>query len=195
MYYKQDFKQYLEKQGKYSYAIIDPPWHLNSQPPGLFKNQLTYTLWNNADLHLLLSKLDVDFVFLWVINSMVPEVFKAMENTDFKYKTCATWIKTTTTGKLAYGLGNTFRNCTEQLFVLVRGKQKALNLNLRNAYISRSAKRTIKPKEFEKELVNRLATKQKVGIYIFSGGPLDFIDSVDILEEGINTDVITNKTI
>ena len=53
MYYKQDFKQYLENQGNYNYAIIDPPWNYDSKPNAVMYNQLTYELWDNNDLKLM----------------------------------------------------------------------------------------------------------------------------------------------
>lgn len=45
MHYKVDYKEYLNNQGNYDYAIIDPPWHYN-QPAkkSVAKNQLNYNL-------------------------------------------------------------------------------------------------------------------------------------------------------
>ena len=52
---------------------------------------------------------------------------------------------------------------------------------MRNCVLARTGKRTAKPKDFEKDLVNKLSEKGKEGVYIFSGGKLDFINSVDIV--------------
>ncbi len=51
-YIKCDYKEYIKKDHNFDYYIIDPPWNYLSKPPGLFKNQLIYSLWddnNNND--------------------------------------------------------------------------------------------------------------------------------------------------
>ena len=181
MYYKQDFKQYLENQGNYNYAIIDPPWNYDSKPNAVMYNQLTYELWDNNDLKLMFEQLKVDYIFLWVTNSFIPNAIEAAKNTEFKYKTIFTWVKLTSKDNLFWGLGNTFRNCTEHIMVFQRKKAKVLNLSMRNCVLAQANKRTMKPKAFEKDLVERLDKKELKGIYIFSGGDLDFIDSLDII--------------
>lgn len=180
-YYREDFKKFLNRNMRFDYAIIDPPWNYNSKPLAVMYNQLTYDLWDNNDLKLFFTQLDVDYIFLWVTNSFIPNAIEAAKDSDFDYKTIFTWVKTTTKNNLAWGLGNTFRNCTEQILVFQRKKAKCLNLSMRNCILARTGKRTAKPKEFEKNLVNRLSEKDKKGVYIFSGGKLDFIDSVDIV--------------
>lgn len=90
-------------------------------------------------------------------------------------------IKLTSKDNLFYGLGNTFRNCTEHIMVFQKKKAKVLNLNMRNCALARTNKRTIKPKAFERELIETLTRKNLKGIYLFSGADLDFIDSLDIV--------------
>lgn len=182
MYYKKDFKEFLMTNNvKYDFAIIDPPWNYNSKPPAVMNNQLTYSLWNNDDLKFIIDNINVDYIFMWTTNSFVPNVIDSIKGTNYEYKTIFTWVKTTPKGNLFYGLGNTFRNCTEQIIVLQKKKTKALNLSLRNCVLSRANKRTLKPKDFEKELVKALDLKGLKGVYIFSGGELDFIDCVDVI--------------
>ena len=183
MYYKEDFKTFLDRDTDYNFAIVDPPWNYTSKPRVLTYNQLTYSLWDNNDLSLIFQKLNVDYIFLWVTNSFIPNAIKASEGTAFNYKTMFTWVKTTKKGGLAWGLGNTFRNCTEHLMVFQKKKAACLNLNTRNCVMARNGKRTMKPKVFERDLVERLENKGLKGVYLFSGTNLDFIDSVDIAEE------------
>ena len=181
VYYKQDFKKYLENQGDYDYAIIDPPWNYDSKPTAVMVNQLTYDLWDNADLKKVFEQLNVNYIFLWVTNSFIPNAILAAEGTEFKYKTICTWVKLTVKDHLFWGLGNTFRNCTEHVMVFQKDKAPCLNLNIRNCVMAQASKRTIKPKLFEKGLVEILNKKDLKGIYLFSGVELDFIDSLDIV--------------
>lgn len=184
IHYKQDYKEYLKNQAvKYDYAIIDPPWLYNQPPKNPIKrNQLTYSLWeSNANLIELLNSIDVEYVFLWVTNPLLGEVFDYISKTKFKYKAILTWIKLTKSGDIAYGMGWTFRNATEQLLVLQQKKVKPLKMNIKNVVTSPIRKRTAKPHEKEREIVAHLNQKGMCGIYLFSGGELDFIDSLDIV--------------
>lgn len=180
-YYKEDFKKFLKRNLRFDYAIIDPPWNYTSKPLAVMYNQLTYNLWDNEDLQLFFNQLNVDYIFLWVTNSFIPKAIEAAKGSDFNYKTIFTWVKTTSKNNLAWGLGNTFRNCTEHIIVFQRKKSKCLNLNIRNCVLANTGKRTLKPKSFERALVDKLTEKNMRGIYIFSGGELDFIDSVDVV--------------
>jgi len=180
-YYKEDFKEFLKRNIRFDYAIIDPPWNYNSKPLALMRNQLTYSLWDNEDLKLFFTSLDVDYIFLWVTNSFIPNAIEAAKDSCFDYKTIFTWVKTTAKDNLAWGLGNTFRNCTEHIIVFQRKKSKCLNLNMRSCILANTGARTVKPKAFEKILIDKLSEKNLRGVYIFSGGELDFIDSVDVV--------------
>ena len=150
----------------------------------MFKEQLTYSLWddNVKDLKWILENINAKYVFLWTCNSILDEMFEAIIGTEFKYKTLVTWVKQTPTGKMFYGLGNTFRNSTEQIMVLYRHKAKSLNLKMRNVVIAPAGKRTIKPKDFEYELIDSLKDKGPKGCYIFSGSEnFRDIDTCDII--------------
>lgn len=113
---------------------------------------------------------------------MLSEVFDIInKNKNFKYKTILTWVKLSNKGNLLYGMGYTLKNCSEQMLVLSRPKAKPLRLVIKNVVIDKIYKRTLKPKSKEKEIVGALTSKGMNGIYIFSGGELDFIDTVDII--------------
>lgn len=186
-YFQADFKEFLSEHAKdYDYIIFDPPWKFNNKVPNLFNQQLTYNLWNNniEDLRWIFENTNgPKYMFIWTCNSIINEVFEAAKDTGWIYKTMVTWVKQTNKGNLFYGLGNTFRNATEQIMVFQRPKTKALNLSLRNVFMAPAGVRTIKPKEFEGGLIKALNSKGMNGVYIFCGdsfGCLD-IDGVDIL--------------
>lgn len=186
-YFQTDFKEFISGHAKeYDYIIFDPPWKFTNKVPNLFNQQLTYNLWedNIKDLHWLFENtIGPKYIFLWTCNSIINEVFEAVKDTGWIYKTMVTWVKQTNKGNLFYGLGNTFRNATEQLMVFQRPKTKALNISLRNVFMAPAGIRTTKPKEFEGKLINTLNSKGMNGVYVFCGDTCNClnIDGVDII--------------
>lgn len=181
-----DYRKFLNELPKGDYAIADPPWDFNdSKNPAVLKHQVLYERWKNEDVDLIFEKFDVSYIFLWVPNSLLKEVL-VRDSKEYVYKTVITWKKLTKTGKTFYGLGNHFRNSTEQLLVFVRKGAKTLRNSRRNIVEEIAGKRTIKPKIFEKELVSFLNDKGFKGYYLFSGDETDCfkefnIDLIDII--------------
>ena len=183
-YYNEDFKEFLKRGISYDYVFIDPPWNYNDKSPKAV-SQLSYSLWNNntSDLLYILQNIKCDYIFLWTTNSMLQEVFLAInQQSIFVQKTMITWVKLTNRGNLFYGLGHNFRNSTEQLLVLVKKGAKPLKTNIRTHVQEEAGLRTLKPKKFEKALIDTLNTKKLSGCYIFSGLNCDSldVDCVDI---------------
>lgn len=184
MYYNMDFETWLNQNvNKYDYAIIDPPWNYDDKPPSVTNNQLTYNVWENLKLRDIYVKLDVDYIFLWVTTQMLPLMFDCCKDTKYEFKSLIPWIKLTSKDSLFYGLGNTFRNCVEYVAVFQKSGCSVLRLSERNIIFEEVGKRTIKPKNWERNLVSILSNKHLNGVYIFSGGNLDFIDCVDIVQD------------
>lgn len=176
---KQDYQAFLESlDGKvYDYAIIDPPWRYNDMPKKLEK-QLSYDLWESNDLSHIFNGLDVNYLFIWVTNSMLLDVFRS-DFGSYNYKTIITWSKLTSKGNLFYGLGHHFRNNTEHLMLFTNKKVKPLRCSMRNFFQEPAGNRTVKPKKFEASLIGELQSKGFRGCYIFSG-PCDVFEDFDI---------------
>lgn len=184
MYQNMDFEKWLDTNiNQYDYAIIDPPWNYDDKPPAVSNKQLTYSLWDNIKLKDLFHKINTTYIFLWVTNSMLPVLFDSYKDTDYTFKILIPWIKLTENEKLFYGLGNSLRNCVEYIALFQKENSDVLRLSDRNIIFEQAGARTIKPKIWERELVNKLSKKGLKGVYIFSGGDLDFIDSVDIINK------------
>ncbi len=167
----QDWAAYLTVDVACQYAIIDPPWNFDDKPPKA-KAQLAYTLWdNNAQC---LEKLGegllahgAQHLFLWCPTALLHQVLPVWAG---MYKTLITWVKQTKWGKLFYGLGNTFRNSTEQLIVCTAPGAKPLRSHLRNVHHETARKRTGKPRGLEVAILQELADRGFVrGAYLFSG--------------------------
>ena len=176
-----DFEEFLDTNvNQYDYAIIDPPWNYEDKPPAIRKEQVTYNLWDNMKLIDIFQKLNVNYIFLWITNSMIPIMFDCLKESEYEFKILIPWLKMTENNAIFIGPGNTFRNAVEYLVVLQKSKADLLHIQLRNVIIDKVGKRTEKPKEWERRLCVELANRNLKGVYIFSGGELDFIDTVDI---------------
>lgn len=176
-----DWKEYM-KQGKaLDYMIFDPPWNFNDKPPKA-TSQLTYDLWlnNQKCADHIFKKANASCLFIWVPSSLLDVLLCAsMESPGYRYKTLMTWVKTTKHGKIHYGLGNWFRNSTEQLAVFGRVGARPIKLTMRNAHHAPPRSRTGKPRDFERELVYQLGAKgYRDGAYVFSG--IDELDMFDV---------------
>ena len=77
---------------------------------------------------------------LWVPASMLLSGLKVMHAWGFRQKTVYTWVKTTKNGNLAFGMGHTFRACTEIALIGTRGKPKNESKRHRNVSIDVGSK-------------------------------------------------------
>lgn len=155
----------------FSTLIIDPPWDYEDNGIRALEKQVSYSRWLNKEGLEFIFSLPSDYLFIWSTNSMIEVVLKFPQE-KFIYKQIFTWVKTTKNNKLAFGLGNNFRNCSEQLLLFVRKSKippTPLRLNIRNVVLAESKPRTEKPKEFELFLVKLLEERSQNIAYIFSG--------------------------
>jgi len=86
---------------------------------------------------------------LWVYGPLLPEAIKLMERWGFTYKSdLITWVKTTATGKLAFGTGYFTRKGTEQLIYGSRGNGlKVVDRSIRQCLIAERREHSRKPDE------------------------------------------------
>jgi len=175
-----DWKDYINQMEYKDVCIIDPPWNYNQQC--LNKSQLNYELlFSNGDfLDYMFKNLKSKHILLWTTNSMLIDVFQC-NHYDYIYKTMVTWVKTTKKNLLAFGMGYSFRNCTEQLLVFSNKNEKAMKTKLRNIIVAKSGNRTIKPKKEEVKILKELiqCDLNKFS-YIFSGPDLIEFNEFDI---------------
>lgn len=177
---KQDFREV--DYSIYSTLIIDPPWNYEDNGIKALENQICYSRWSNQEGLSFIFNLPADYLFIWSTNSMIEELLKFPQE-KFIYKQIFTWVKLTKNNKLAFGLGNNFRNCTEQLLLFVRKSKKLikpLRLNIRNVILAQSGLRTEKPKEFELFLVKLLEERFQRVAYIFSGPNINCFKDTEI---------------
>lgn len=175
-----DYRAYIENMDEKDVVLIDPPWSYDDKK--LVQTQLNYKLWNN-DVSFLFENIKSKIIFLWVTNSFLDrtflDYFKSSHN--YVYKTIITWRKLTKTGKEFYGLGNWFRNSTEQLLLFVDKNEKPFRLSDRNIISYPASMRTEKPKQFEYHIFTKLHQKGYHRFaYIFSGPNVEIFHEFDI---------------
>lgn len=185
----------------YKICIADPPWgYMDNSNPAVNRRQITYTRWDNTEGLEFIFNQDFDYIFLWVTNSLLEQVFVSNYREKYEYKQAVTWVKTTTKGNYCFGLGNNFRNCTEQLLLFVRKRCKPLRLNVRNLIVEESKERTQKPKQFEHFLINFLEEERGFRnqiCYMFSGPSEEYfqdtgitlIDNCNVVVEDIDDSI------
>lgn len=112
---------------RYSIVLADPAW-LYSDPcrSGERGAGFKYPQMKLADIKALrVQDLAADnaLLYLWAVPPMLPEALEVMAAWGFKYKTFAfTWIKTTSKGTPAFGMGHYTRANAEVVLLGKRGK-------------------------------------------------------------------------
>jgi N6-adenosine-specific RNA methylase IME4 len=178
------YMDYVSGMDRKDFVIIDPPWNYNDRSRKS-KASTPYTIWNNniENLSWLFSHLDSRLLFIWTTNSMMEELMMGhnIHKNGYVYKTMVTWVKRTCTGKLFYGMGHSFRNCTEQLVMFSMKGEKPIRLKDRNLIDERAWPETKKPKIFEQSLVEKLKGIGYIkGSYIFSGLDVSAFEQYDV---------------
>lgn len=152
---------------KYDILVIDPPWSYNNKKTGgslksgsqqhyetMTSYDIKHTIMDYTDRKQLMN--ENSLCFLWTTNSFMRDAIDIMNCWGYKEKTIITWVKRN------YGLGSWFRGKTEHCLFGVRGKIKALRINMPNVIISdKVMKHSEKPEEFYK-YVATVATEYTV---------------------------------
>jgi N6-adenosine-specific RNA methylase IME4 len=175
-----DYLRYMEKMGWKDFVITDAPWNLGDKPPKA-TSQLKYELWkdNVAGMVTIFQNVKTDLLFVWVINAVIQELFEAVciynwtepnKRRHWRNKNKFGWIKLTNLGNNFYGTGHWNRNCSEELFIFARPSCKPTRLSLRSHFKEERRDKTVKPIQFELQLISDLRDRGLMkSAYIFSG--------------------------
>jgi N6-adenosine-specific RNA methylase IME4 len=175
---KKDWLEYLKSKRKIDFIIADPPWSYSDKHPASYKDQITYSVWDNDSLTQLFANAKCEALFLWATVPLLSDILNG-DTGDYKYKTTLTWVKETTHGKLHFGTGHWFRGSTEFLILFTRKDAKPFRLPMRNVFLAKTGSRTLKPKSVEKSIVEAIG-KDRRWVYLFSGSDVDAFKGIDI---------------
>lgn len=131
----------------------DPPWPFEDSLPGKKRGAAkNYELLSVEDIRRYpLPSIAIDaMLLLWRVSSMVEEAYSVVRAWGFVPKSEIVWIKTTTGGKAAFGMGRYVRGAHETCIVAARGKASALirDRGVRSFFIAPVREHSRKPDEF-----------------------------------------------
>jgi N6-adenosine-specific RNA methylase IME4 len=136
---------------KYSVIVADPPWSfsdkltMSSTKRGAAANYRLLGLEDIVAMPVQDVSSDDAVLALWVPSSMIADGLRTMAAWGFKQKTIWTWVKTSRSGGLAFGMGRTFRGCSEHALVGTRGRPRVKNRSQRNVALDPAMKHSAKP--------------------------------------------------
>jgi N6-adenosine-specific RNA methylase IME4 len=135
--------------GAYHLIMADPPWRfeLRSERGEEKSAQSHYECMSLEDIAALpvgdLAAPDC-LLWLWATAPMLPQQLAVLEAWGFTFKTSGAWVKTTKTGKLAFGTGYVLRNCHEPFLIGTRGRP-ATAKDCRSIVMAETAEHSRKP--------------------------------------------------
>lgn len=149
--------------GPFGCILADPPWAFKTYTGGTGTPHRSaedhYPTTKTSDL-MSIPVADVAAkncaLFMWVVDSHVPDAIELGRAWGFEYKTRAfTWRKLTKTGIAKIGMGYWTRKQTELCFLFTRGKPKRLDMGVREIIDAERREHSRKPDE-QYERIERL---------------------------------------
>jgi N6-adenosine-specific RNA methylase IME4 len=135
--------------------LADPPWAFKTWSGKTATPHRTandhYSTMGGADLEALpvasLAAKDCA-LFMWVVDSHMPDALRLGEAWGFQYKTRAlVWVKTTHLGNPMIGMGYWTRKQTEECLLFTRGTPKRLSKGVRQLITAPRREHSRKPDE------------------------------------------------
>jgi len=137
---------------KYNIIYADPAWHFKTysnkgQKRSALRHYDTMDIDNIYDLPVKSICDDDCILFLWVIDSMLPQALEVIKRWGFKYKTVAfTWVKQNKKSEGYFtGMGYYTRCNPEQCLLATKGKIKRLSKSVRQLIVSKLEDHSKKP--------------------------------------------------
>lgn len=135
----------------YDLIMADPPWRfeLYSEKGEEKSPQAHYRTMTLEEITALpvagLAKPDC-LLWLWATAPMLQAQIGVLEAWGFDFKTSGVWVKTTATGKIAFGTGYVLRNAHEPFLIGTRGTPKTKR-DVRSVIMGRVRAHSQKPEE------------------------------------------------
>ena len=157
---------------KYNIIYADPAWHFKTYSnKGEKRSAIQYydCLNNNDICNLPVNDIANDdcILFIWVIDSMLPEALQVIKKWIFKYKTVAfTWVKQIKKSNGYFtGMGYWTRCNPEQCLLATKGKPKRLSKAVRQLIISKRQEHSRKPDEIRKRIIELCGDLPRIELF------------------------------
>jgi N6-adenosine-specific RNA methylase IME4 len=154
---------------RYRLVVADPPWKHSDQLPGEGRGAgKHYDLLSASEIaaYPLPPVADDAILLLWRVASMQAEALSVAAAWGFVPRTELVWVKTTTEGKLAFGMGRYFRGSHETCLVATRGKAASLVVDhsLKSVFFAPRTEHSAKPEAFFR-IAERLCLGPRVELF------------------------------
>ncbi|WP_238179523.1 MT-A70 family methyltransferase [Methylobacterium oxalidis] len=129
--------------------MVDPPWRfaLRSARGEAKSPHAQYRCMTLTEIKALpvghLARGDA-ILWLWATNPMLPQGLEVMAAWGFRFVTAGAWVKTTATGKLAFGTGYVLRSASEP-FLIGKFGRPVTGKAVRSAMLSLAREHSRKP--------------------------------------------------
>lgn len=136
--------------GAYSLVMIDPPWTFSTySQKGWGKSaQKHYNCMTMADIAALpVAKLAAPdcLVWLWATAPLLDQQLAILKGWGARYVSSGVWVKTTASGKIAFGTGYSFRNAHEMVILGAFGRPKIASRSIRSVLMAPAREHSRKP--------------------------------------------------
>ena len=149
---------------KYNIIYADPAWHFKTYSNKGEKRSAIqyYDCLNINDI----ANNDC-ILFIWVIDSMLPEALQVIKKWNFKYKTVAfTWVKQNKKSDGYFtGMGYWTRCNPEQCLLATKGNPKRLSKAVRQLIISKRQEHSRKPDEIRNRIVELCGDLPRIELF------------------------------
>jgi N6-adenosine-specific RNA methylase IME4 len=138
------------RRGRFGLVMADPPWRFSTWSArgvtrkGAGGQYRTMTLEDIKALPVGELAAEDALLWLWATNPMLPDAIAVLEAWGFRFVTAGAWVKTTTTGRLAFGTGYVLRCAHEPFLIGKRGKPKT-SRSIRSAFLAERREHSRKP--------------------------------------------------
>ena len=157
---------------KYQIIYADPPWSFNFKSRKGLSDEAKGKLYDTMNMQDIIDLPVKDIaddncvLFLWIMNSIMPDALNVIESWGFTYKTVAfTWVKTTNNREYCFGGGNWTRSNPEICLLATKGKPKRLSASVKNLCVSQRREHSRKPDEVRDGIVELCGDVPRVELF------------------------------
>lgn len=138
--------------------VIDPPW---PYAPATTHKKLTGYIAGDNEKYSTMSVGDIQamniqsilapqgYVFLWTTGAFMKSAIAVIEAWGLQYRTMLFWVKTTASGKTAYGNGYWVRSSVEPIILATSPGTPAIRTNERASFEAMRGEHSAKPEVFQ----------------------------------------------
>lgn len=103
-------------------------------------------------------------LWLWSLNTMLPQALRVIQAWGFEYKTGGHWVKLTKNGKLNMGTGYILRGAGEPFLIATRGAPKTTK-GVRSVIMGRIREHSRKPEEAFAEAERLMPDARRIEVF------------------------------